>query len=344
MSRAVNNALLAGVVGAGAWLLWQAYRASTRYSFANKVVLVTGGSRGLGLVIARKLAREGARIAICGRDFGSLQEAAAELRQAGAEVLTVATDVGDPKQVESLLGNVVAHFGRIDVLINNAGTIAVGPLETMTPDDFHDALNTNFWGAVHTVNAALPYFRAQKAGRIVNVASIGGLVPIPHMVPYTASKFALVGYTEALRAELGKAGIAVTLICPGLTTTGSPRNATYKGQHRAEYAWFALSDANPLIAQSAEGAADEILEACRYGESVRVLTWPAKLMALAHSLMPGVYTDIQAVVNRLLPGPGGVGTHGVPGRESQSTLTQSPLAAADDAAAARNNQGATVPT
>lgn len=338
MNRNMNAAVLAGAAGLGAWLLWSAYRQANRYSFAGKVVLVTGGSRGLGLVIARRLAREGARLVLCGRDPVPLDEAAAQIMSQGAEVLAVPCDVADADAVRGMVAEAIGRFGRLDVVINNAGTIAVGPVETMTEADFRQAMDTNFWGAVHTVEAAMPYFRQQKAGRVVNVASIGGLVPVPHLVPYTASKFALVGYTQALRAELAKDGVVVTLVCPGLMRTGSPRNATFKGHHRAEYAWFALSDGNPLIAQSAESAAAEVLDASRYSEAVRVLSLPAKIMATANALCPGLYADVQALVNRLLPGPGGVGTRGVPGRRSQSGWTRSPLAAFDDAAAKRNNQ------
>src|SRR5204863_2590958 len=128
---------------------------------------------------------------------------------------------------------------------------------------------------VHTTLDVMPDMRARREGRIVNISSIGGKVSVPHLLPYSASKFALVGLSEGLRAELAKDGIVVTTVCPGLMRTGSPRNAQFKGQHRAEYAWFTLSDSMPFFSQSAERAARQILSACRHGEAEVVLSLPA---------------------------------------------------------------------
>src|SRR6185503_4123757 len=122
--------------------------------------------------------------------------------------------------------------------------------------------------------AVLPEMRARREGRIVNITSIGGKISVPHLLPYSASKFALVGLSEGLRAELAKDGIVVTTICPGLMRTGSPRNATFKGQHRAEYAWFSIGDSLPVTAMSADRAARQILTACKRGEAEVVLSVP----------------------------------------------------------------------
>src|SRR5204863_2185868 len=161
--------------------------------------------------------------------------------------------------------------GAIDVLVDNAGIIQVGPLETMTQEDFRRAMNTHFWGPLNTTLAVLPEMRRRKTGRIVNISSIGGKISIPHLVPYSASKFALVGLSEGLRAELAKDGISVTTVCPGLMTTGSPRNAFFKGQNQAEYAWFSISDALPGVAMNAEAAARAIIRACKRGDAEIVL-------------------------------------------------------------------------
>ena len=129
----------------------------------------------------------------------------------------------------------VDEIGQIDVLVNNAGIIQVGPLDTMTAEDFRRALQTHFWGPLNTILAVLPQMRMRKAGRIVNISSLGGRVSIPHLLPYSASKFALVGLSKGLHSELRKEGITVTTVCPGLMRTGSPRNAEFKGKHRAGY-------------------------------------------------------------------------------------------------------------
>ncbi len=234
-------------MGAGVFALKSAFSHLFEYDFKNKTVLITGGSRGLGLVLAREFAREGARrLAICARDERELGQARMDLEKFGVEVMAVQCDLTNKQDVNEMVAAINRRFGHIDVLVNNAGVIQVGPLEVMTNEDFELAMNAHFWAPLHTIMAVLPSMRQRKAGRIVNITSIGGKVSVPHLVPYSASKFALVGLSKGLRAELAKDGITVTTICPGLMRTGSPRNADFKGQHRFEYAWFSISDALPL--------------------------------------------------------------------------------------------------
>jgi len=224
------------------------------------------------------------------------------------------------------------------VLVNNAGVITMGPVETMTLDDFHHAMDVNFWGAVHAIYAALPTMRARGSGRIVNITSIGGKVSVPHLSPYCASKFALVGLSEGLRAELAHDGILVTTVCPGLMRTGSPRNADFKGQHQSEYAWFSISDALPGLSMDAERAARRIVRACARGEPEIILTAPAKLAVRVQGAMPGIVGELLGLANRLLPAPGGIGRAAAKGHESESTLSPSWLTRLSDAAAERHNQ------
>src|SRR5205085_1734915 len=204
----------------------------------------------------------GARVASCARDAEELERANAELQQLSGDVLAVTCDLTNQVQVEEMIELVRLHLGQIDVLVNNAGVISVGPVELMTLEDYQQAMETNYWGALYTILAVLPEMRARREGRIVNITSIGGKISVPHLVPYSASKFALVGLSEGLRAELMKDGVVVTTICPGLMRTGSPRNATFKGRHRAEYTWFSISDALPLTSISATRAARRIVKAC----------------------------------------------------------------------------------
>ncbi|HET9529177.1 MAG TPA: SDR family NAD(P)-dependent oxidoreductase, partial [Blastocatellia bacterium] len=267
--------------GAGALLAARALkRRGSLYDMRGRVVLITGGSRGLGLVMARELAREGARLAICARDEQELIRAHDDLTSRGAEVIAVPCDVTDRAQVEAMTESVEDRFGRIDVLINNAGVIEVGPMDVMTLGDYEEAMSTHFWGPLYTTLAALPGMRRRGEGRIVNISSIGGKISVPHLLPYSASKFALTGFSEGLRAELAGDGIVVTTVCPGLMRTGSPYNATFKGQHRREFAWFLISDSLPIISTSAESAARQIIDACKRGDAEVVLTVPARLAAL----------------------------------------------------------------
>jgi short-subunit dehydrogenase len=339
MNNGSNKALLIAAAGAGALVAARALvRRARRYDVRGRVVLITGGSRGLGLVLARELAREGARLAICARDAKDLERAREELEAGGATVLAAPCDVTDQDRVEEMVRAVRDHFGQIDVLINNAGVIEVGPMEVMTVADYEEAMKTHFWAPLYTTQAVLDGMRARGEGRIVNIASIGGKISVPHLLPYSASKFALVGFSEGLRAELAKDGIVVTTVCPGLMRTGSPRNATFKGRHRAEYAWFTISDSLPVTSMAAERAARQIVEALKRGDAEIVLTIQAKMAALFHGLFPGLTADILGAVNSLLPGPGGIGANRAKGKESESNLAPSWLTALSDRAAEENNQ------
>lgn len=324
--------------GVGAALAARALR-GRGYDFADKVVVITGGSRGLGLALARELADEGARLALLARDAAELDRAAEDLAARGAAPLTLPCDVRDREDVDRAVARVVERYGRLDVLINVAGVIQVGPVQHMTLDDFADAMAVHFWGPLYATLAAAPQLRRQGGGRVVNIASIGGLVAVPHLLPYAASKFALVGLSDGLRAELARDGIVVTTVCPGLMRTGSPPNALFKGRHRAEYTWFALGDALPVLSIDARRAARQILGACRRGDPSLTITLPARALAAANALAPNLMGEAMKLVTRLLPDPTGPeGEVARPGRESTSPLAPSPLTALSDRAAARNNE------
>ena len=328
----------AGVAAAlGARAVW---RATTAYDLRGRTVLVTGGSRGLGLVLAREFGRHGARVAICGRDEETLERARLDLEERGVDAMAVACDVGDRGAVDAMLDAVARGFGPVDVLVNNAGAIQVGPVDTMTLEDFELEMRTHFWGPLNTTLAALPAMRRRRQGRIVNIASIGGKIAVPHLLPYSASKFALVGLSEGLHAELAKDGIAVTTVCPGLMRTGSPRHARFKGKHREEHAWFTLADSLPGSSMPVERAARRIVEACRHGEAEVVLGLQYKLLARVHGVMPATSARVLAAMDRLLPESGGGGTQSRAGHESESAVTRSPLTLLTERAARSTNQTA----
>ena len=339
MRSLVRSVCFAGGVGVAAALTARTLlRQARHFSYHGKSVLITGASRGLGLVLARQLVDAGARVAICARHEQELEVAVQELRAQGGDVLSMSCDVRDPEQVRVMVEGVLAQWGTLDVLINNAGVIEVGPLETMTVEDFQRAMDTHFWGALYTVLAVLPTMRQRGWGRIVNIASLGGKQAVPHMLPYTASKFALVGLSHGLRTELARDGILVTTVCPGLMRTGSPRNATFKGQHRHEYAWFSISDALPLLSVNVNKAAQQILRACQRGDAEAIISVPAKAAVTFQAIAPGLMIELLSVVNRLLPAVGGIGTHSARGYESTSSLSPSLLTRLGDQAAAQNNE------
>jgi NAD(P)-dependent dehydrogenase (short-subunit alcohol dehydrogenase family) len=339
MANVQKLAKLAGGVVAAGVVARAVLRKRRRWSFWRRVVVITGGSRGLGLVLARQLASEGARLAILARDAEEMRRAQEEFQYRGVPVIGVLCDVRVEQQVEQAIGQIVEHFGHIDLLINNAGVIQVGPLENMTKRDFEDAIASHIWGPLHTMLATIPHMRRRGLGRIVNIASIGGKVAIPHLAPYSTSKFGLVGMSDGMRAELAKDGIQVTTVCAGLMRTGSSVQASIKGQHQKEYAWFAIADATPLLSVSAERAARQIIEAARFGDAQLIISLPARILAICAGMFPNLLADIAGLAHRLLPASAGSrGNESHSGLESYSAWAPSLLTRLSDRAAARNNE------
>lgn len=329
--------LLGGLAGAffGARTL---VRNKRFYNLSGKNVLVTGGSRGLGLILARQLVDKGARVAICARNLEDLERARQDLASRGGTVISVQCDLTDQNQVDLMVCSVRKALGPIDVLINNAGTIMVGPLQTMDTQDFDTAMCTHFYGPMYTTMAVLPDMREAGSGRIVNISSIGGLVSVPHLAPYVASKFALTGFSQAMRTELLRENIFVTSVYPGLMRTGSPRNVTVKGNHKLEYALFKLLDSVPLSAMSANRAAAQIISAMMHGQANVILSTQAKAVAKINAVFPSLLNDSHGLLNMILPKGKPGDRRALKGHEAESLLSKSPLTILTDLAAARNNE------
>jgi NAD(P)-dependent dehydrogenase (short-subunit alcohol dehydrogenase family) len=299
MKRSHLTAIAAAAIGA--WAIARAAR--SRFSFADKIVVITGGSRGLGLVIARQLVKEHARLALLARDPDELASARSDLEAHGGDILTLTCDLTDPAQISAAAEKILTHFGGVDVLINNAGVIEVGPLEHMRREDFERSLAIHFWAARDLTMRLVPEMRNRGGGRIVNISSIGGKIAAPHLAPYTAGKFALTGFSDSIRAELAASGIYVTTVAPGLMRTGSHLNARFKGDHRAEFAWFSFANGLPLISISAERAAAKIIAACRRGQPSLTLTFAARTAIAANAIAPNLTGYAIKTVNQFLPRP-----------------------------------------
>jgi len=337
----VKKILAAGALLSGA--AWLAHRRRLRrsrtFDLGGRVALVTGGSRGLGLLIARELAGRGCRVAICARDAQELDRARRILRTAGHHVLPLVADVGVSAQVEAAVRRIEEVWGPVEVLVNNASIIQVGPLATLTHQDFEAAMAANFGGSLNTVLAVLPTMRERGWGRVVNVTSIGGRVSVPHLLPYSCGKFAAVGLSEGLRAELAGTGVRVTTVVPGLMRTGSPVNALFKGDAEAEFTWFALVSSLRLTTVDPRWAARRVVDALQRGSAVVTLGWPARLAQLAHGVAPGLVSNALGVVNRMLPSaPADAGTDAVRGMELAAPLAPSWLTGAMNREARRNNE------
>lgn len=345
--------LLAGAGVAGAGLLCAGATAAVAYGcvrrlgqqrLRGKVVLITGSSRGLGLALAEEFGKRSAKLVLTARNPWELERAKQSLVQRGLvgradDVLVLAADLRQAGEAQHLVEQATEHFGRIDILVNNAGIITVGPVENQAVEDFHDVMDANFFSGVHCAMAALPQMAKRRSGTIVNIASIGGKVAVPHMLPYTASKFAAVGFSQGLNAELRSKGVHVLTVCPGLMRTGSHLGAQFSGDAAREYRWFSLAASLPGISMSARNAARRIVLAVLLGETEIAITPQAMAAARLGGVVPEAVTLAMSVVNRLLPGPMAEGARRQRGAEVRG-LETAPASRIGRAAAERYNQTA----
>jgi short-subunit dehydrogenase len=308
----------------------------------GRVVLITGGSRGLGLALAEEFGREGAKLALTSRDRPELERARTLLLQRHCvrdshDIFLSAADLRKPEEAEESIRQITRHFGKIDILVNNAGVITVGPVEIQTVEDFRDVMDTNFFAGLHCTLAVLPQMLARRAGAIVNIASIGGKIAVPHLLPYTASKFATVGLSEGLCAELRGKGIRVTTVCPGLMRTGSQLNAQFKGQAASEYRWFSIAAGLPGVSTSARAAARKIVRATLEGKREIAITPQAIIAARFGNVMPALTSLALQLMNLALPSAPSGKTQTHRGADVRETEVK-PLTVLANAAAHRYNQ------
>ncbi|MGW2962419.1 SDR family NAD(P)-dependent oxidoreductase [Streptomyces sp. NPDC001220] len=265
--------------------------------------LVTGGSRGLGLLIAARLARRGYRVTVLARDTDELDRAVAWIRsRTGRAARAMACDVRDERAVTAAVRRTAQQEGGLDLVIANAGVIQVAPAEAVGPQAFRDAMETIFYGALHTAFAALPYLRRSPAGgRLGLVGSVGGLLAVPHLVPYSCAKAAVRTLGEGLQEETAGSAVSVTTVHPGLMRTGSHLQAEFGGRSEAEFAWFSALAGTPLLSMDAERAADRIVCAVERRRTRLVLTPVARIASLAHGVAPRLVTRASGLAARVLP-------------------------------------------
>lgn len=309
-----KKAAVAGVALAGTGLActgalaWCAVAHSTKKlrTLHGKVVLITGGSRGLGLALAEEFGKRGAKLVLAARDAENLERARTLLRKRGAvdreaDILILSHDLREPGEAEKLIQEATAEFGRIDILVNNAGVITVGPVENQSLKDFRDAMDANFFSGLQCTLAVLPQMLARGNGSVVNITSIGGKIPVPHLLPYTASKFASVGFSEGLTAELRSKGIYVTTVCPGLMRTGSHLNANFTGDAAREYRWFSLVAGLPGVSVSARAAARKIVRSVVSRKREIAITPQAIIATRFAAACPTATMLAMEMMNRVLP-------------------------------------------
>jgi short-subunit dehydrogenase len=292
------------------------------YSLRNRTVVITGGSRGLGLALAEKCLKSGCNVALLARESGELVQAQDILRaRTSREAWVVSCDITLPGELERAFNEVEARWGRIDILINNAGAIVVGPFSAMDRDDFQTLLNLQVHAVVEAVQLLQSRWK-QSGGRVVNICSIGGKIAVPHMSAYCAAKFAMAGLSQTLGAELARDNIVVTTVYPGLMRTGSPIRATMKGDYESEYAWFALGDVTPGLSISAEGAARRIVAAIRDGDREVLFPSTSKLAVFAQTRFPEIFAFTMRQAAVFFPSGQSPLTHS--GEESKQWLESQP--------------------
>jgi short-subunit dehydrogenase len=256
----------------------------------NNVVLITGGTSGIGRACALEFGRAGAKVVITGRDAAKLADAAAELAAAGIEHRTVQADVGDLAAATQAVADTVAAFGRLDVLINNAGLSMRAKFADVDVKVLEQLMQTNFFGTVYTTKAALPYLLESK-GTIVGISSIAGFRGLPGRTGYSASKFAMNGFLEALRTELLPQGVNVLTAAPGFTASNIRHAALMANGHSQN---DTPRDEGKMM--SSEEVAHHLRKAVAQRSRTLVLTGQGKLTVFLNKWLPGL-TDRLVLAN-----------------------------------------------
>ena len=253
-------------------------------SIAGNVVLITGASRGIGQALAKALAAEGCRLGLLARDGAKVSELAAQL---GADSLALVADVTDRTAVRAAVAALEARFGRIDVLVNNAGVGLTGVIADLDPEALERVFRVNVTGSLHAIQAVLPGMRARRSGHIVNISSILGKVAVPQTAGYAATKFALQAISDGLRVEEAPSGIAVTVICPGSTETDFRDNEVRAGS-------LLVTERPRVGAVTAERVAAQIVSAIRRRPREVITTGFGRLLNVLDSAAPALLDRILA--------------------------------------------------
>lgn len=257
--------------------------------FSGKVVVITGAASGIGRALSVALTKRGARVAMVDLDRQGLAETARRVDEAGGTPCTYLVDVADRNAVHALAQEIESSFGGADIVINNAGVAQIARVEDLSYEDLEWVMNINFWGMVYGTKAFLPQLRAKGAGHIVNVSSIFGLIAVPHQAAYNAAKFAIRGFTEALRHELHGSSIRVSCVHPGGIKTNIVRNARFLQSAQATVREDAVSGFDLIAFSTPEKAAQIIIKGIErnkgrilVGPDARIIDWLQRLMPVSY--------------------------------------------------------------
>ena len=252
-------------------------------TFPGAIALVTGGASGIGAGLGRELARRGALVVLADRDGEDARTEAARIAAAGGRAEGATLDVRDASAVDALVTDVFARHGRLDYLFNNAGIVVIGEERDVTLADWERVLAVNLYGVVHGVRAAYPRMVQQGFGHIVNTASLAGLTPAPTEISYTASKYAVVGLSCALRVEAADLGVRVSVVCPGMIDTPIAHHSVLRGGIDRQAVLELAARSRPV---SPDKCASVILRGVERNKAIIVVTPLAKVLALLTRISP----------------------------------------------------------
>lgn len=271
--------------------------------FENKNIIITGGSRGLGLALCEEFARQGANLLLIARDKEELLKAQSHLNEKFPErsFFILSCDLCSASSYKIIHQTALKVFPQVNLIVNNAGAIMVGPFTSMNEDDFRTQMEIHLFAPLKMIQLFLPDFIKQGSGQIVNICSMGGKVSVPNMLTYDASKFALAGLSQGLSAELKEKNIFVTTVYPALMMTGSPIQAVFKGQHGKSFDWFSCADYMPFVALPAEKAAKKIVNAAYHKKAELVIPWFAHLRVLGSAVFPNLMISTMRLINSFMP-------------------------------------------
>jgi NAD(P)-dependent dehydrogenase (short-subunit alcohol dehydrogenase family) len=251
----------------------------------NKVVLVTGGSSGFGRVIAETFASAGTKTAIAGLETEPLTRAAREMQSAGFDVLGVHADITRQDDVDRLFAQTLDRFGRLDVLVNNAGRSMRGKLLDTTAEQFRDLMELNLIALVRCTRAAIPHL-LKRRGHVVNIGSLAAKSAARWVGAYPATKFAVAAYSQQLRLELGRSGLHVLLVCPGPIKRKNPRLYPFEGLEDLPEIARQPGAGVKTSALSPQKIAQAILNACQYRRPELIVPISARLLFAIAQLWP----------------------------------------------------------
>lgn len=254
--------------------------------FKDKVVIITGATSGIGEACAEVFGRQGAKIVITGRNPQKLEQTALKLRSQDIEVLSILADAGSEADNQRMASETLAHYGRIDILINNAGISMRALFQDLDLEVFRKVMDTNFWGTVYATKFCLPAI-LESRGSIIGISSINGYRGTPARTAYTASKYAMNGFFESLRTEVMKKGVHVLVVAPGFTSSNIRNSAlTADGSSQGE------SPRDESKMMTSEEVAEHILKATLKRKRDIVLTSQGRLAVFLNKWMPGILDGI----------------------------------------------------